>query len=208
MEIDLREIQTICYTCNVVGVRQPVYQRRRQRANLLLQSLGFAQFGFYYGIQTDPYWVGLCAGHARLIGELKPPLLIVEDDIQLRDPGMVLSIPDGADCVYLGGSHYGDPHCAEGALRLGLRPRRWHQWAYTPIDADWVRVFGVSNTHAILWLGRECMQQVSSELRQWRSSVDSFLASNHWRWQCVLKRVPTFWQHDNHHLRDTWRYLD
>jgi hypothetical protein len=208
MQIDLRQIETVVYTCEPVGLAGAAYHRRRLRISTTLDSLGYSNWRFFRGEVTEPYWQGLRDGHAALIGSVAEPLLILEDDVSPRDASTVIKIPDGCQVAYLGGSRGGSWRGVLNAFGNGRRLQRRHKWAYEPIDSEWVRSFGMWNAHAILWLDRIVRDEVAGELQKWRGTVDQYLAEQQYRWYCCLRRVPLWWQADGHHERDTWAYLD
>jgi hypothetical protein len=208
MLIDLKATETIVYTCRPGGARDAIYERRCQHCQVLLTHLGYQRVSFFIGAVTTPYWHGLRDGHAAIIGQARPPVLVLEDDIRMRAAATWLDTPAGCQVAYLGGSRSGTDIGARAAIAAGHKLRRRHKWSYEPVDKEWVRVFGIYNTHAILWLDPTVQSLVAAELSTWPRSVDSYLAENQHRWVCCLRRVPLFWQGDGHHDRDTWRYLD
>ena len=172
----------------------------------ILTHLGFRDWEFFWGKATKPYWAAIPQGHAEILGRYDPPLLVLEDDIELREWRANIVPPVGTELAYLGGFRCSD--------RLGLKYAGWARrefrrawgYGYSPICMDWMRIFSMWGTHAILYLSRSAMDDAIQLWKDRHNCIDVILAHNQWRWQVNCLRVPIFWQNDGHHLHDTWAY--
>ena len=203
--IYLPDVPTVVYTCD-----KPRCVARHPRVTKLLTGMGFADWRFFWGTPGEPYWENIPREHAALLQSRDPPLLILEDDIASRDFSPWIAPPPGSELVYLGGGR--------GGRRAALRNARehlpeaeiraTHGYGYEEIDGypDWVRVFGMYYTHAILYTSKRAMLEVAEQLCSRRSQIDVILGHEMWRWKCVLRRVPMFWQDDGHHRTETFDY--
>jgi hypothetical protein len=204
-KIHLPDVPTVVYTCD-----KPNCVARHPRVTKLLTRLGFADWRFFWGTPGVPYWENIPREHAQLLRENEPPFLILEDDIALRDFQPWIAPPPGAELVFLGGGAGGRQSAIRNARQHlpGMEIRNLHGYGYAKIDGhpDWVRVFGMYYTHAILYTSKAAMLDVADQLCSRRSQIDVILGHEMWRWFCALRNVPMFWQDDGHHRKETYEY--
>lgn len=205
--ICLTEVPTVVYTADKENCRA-----RHPRVTEMLERLGFADWRFHWGPVGEPYWQAIRPDYCRLLRENKPPFLILEDDIALREFHAWISPPAGAQLVYLGGG---------GCWRGGglIRDARQHLPDHKitrvneigieelPDCPGWVRPFGMFGTHAILYTDAAAMLEVADVIEAGSGPVDVEIGRNQWRWLCVLPRVPMFWQDDGHNGGGTFDYM-
>ncbi len=195
----LPQVKTIIYTTR--------WQIDRQwRVAEILTSLGFADWRFEYGEKTRPYWKGIAKGHARLLTENEPPLLILEDDIEVRTFVANLSVPDRCQIAYLGGGRSGDKLGRIKTAREFPESKPQYGYRYWDESADWFRFGGMWFSHAILYLDKKAMDELAVEWLIRDNAIDTTLARSQWRWRCHCRKIPLFWQNDGHHFRDTYDY--
>lgn len=190
---------------------------RHERVRRFMDHAGFTDWQFFYG--TNPseeldgwgrgkdYWRYIPRDHARLLREHDAPLLILEDDIEPRDYQPDVTVPIGAEMVYLGGGRGGDRRGTEAARR-NIKDEeiyRNHRHSFQIIDDDWMRIFGMWFTHAVLHINKAVMLEVADHLMKSRP-IDTTLAIEQWRWNVVCRRVPMWWQNDGKHRSDTFDY--
>jgi len=182
-----------------------------------MADAGFSDWQFFYGTNNSDqldkwgrgkdYWLYIPQDHAKLLRDNEPPLLILEDDIQPRDYKPYVAVPIGAEMVYLGGGKGGDSRGTKAAFR-NLEDEeiyRNHQHSFQIIDDEWMRIFGMWFSHAILHINKMVMLEVADALGA-RRPIDTTLAMQQWRWNVVCRRVPMWWQDDGKHRYDTFDY--
>lgn len=204
--LDLRDVRTIVYTCRSGTWHGYRGDRRRDRCTQILDALGFRNWDFFYGQRTEPYHAGLHAGHSHLLREYEPPLLILEDDIEIRVPRTVISPPIGSQVLYLGGGRRGNERGIRAARAAGQAIRRCSGYGYSLIDTDWMWIVGMLYAHAILWLDKSVMMDVAALYQASDGQIDWLLAEIQHRYGVACLRRPIFFQNDGHHLRETWDY--
>jgi len=204
--IYLPNVKTFVYTTPQSKPRGIAHEARRRRCLEIMTVYGFTDWRFFYGTSSSPYWVGIPKDHARLLRENEPPLLILEDDIEPRAFCANVTPPAGAEVVYLGGGRGGDMGGINAARHAGLPLKRTYGYGYELIDADWMRVYGMLYSHAILWLDKRVMLEAAQLLDSQRRPIDGTIASAQWRWQTACRIVPMFWQRDGHHRGETFDY--
>lgn len=116
---------------------------KRKRTETMLKVLGFNQVSRLPAIRHESGRIIGCArSHYEILKSQKPPFIILEDDCTLNKEFMnKIELPDNADALYLGISHWG----------------RYlnHSGPYvhtTKINDEIVRVHNMLATHAILYL--------------------------------------------------------
>lgn len=118
-------------------------EEKRKTTETVLKQLGFKSVTRFPAIKHETGRIIGCArSHYEILRTQKPPFIILEDDCALnREFINSLEIPDDADALYLGISHWG----------------RYlnHSGPYvhtTSVNDDLVRVYNMLATHAILYL--------------------------------------------------------
>ena len=118
-------------------------EEKRKATETLLKQLGFKYVQRFSAIKHEAGRIIGCArSHYEILRTQKPPFIILEDDCTLNKEFVNnLEIPDNADALYLGISHWG----------------RYlnHSGPYvhtTKVNEDIVRVYNMLATHAILYL--------------------------------------------------------
>lgn len=136
---------------NLVDI--PVYyinldgqDEKRKRTETMLKQIGFKFVERFSAIKHEAGRIIGCArSHYEILNKIQPPFIILEDDCSLnREFNSEIEIPDSADALYLGISHWG----------------RYlnHSGPYvhtTKINEDIVRVHNMLATHAILYISKE-----------------------------------------------------
>ena len=118
-------------------------EEKRKTTETLLKQLGFKYAQRFSAIKHEAGRIIGCArSHYEILRTQKPPFIILEDDCALnKEFANDLEIPDDADALYLGISHWG----------------RYlnHSGPYvhtTKVNDEVVRVHNMLATHAILYL--------------------------------------------------------
>lgn len=136
MKINLTSIPV--YYINLDGEDE-----KRKRTESMLKNLGFEYVERLSAIRhQDGRIIGCARSHYEILKKRKPPFIILEDDCDLnRTFNSILELPDNADALYLGISHWG----------------RYlnHSGPYvhtTKISDEIIRVHNMLATHAITYL--------------------------------------------------------
>jgi hypothetical protein len=205
-KIYLPEIPTIVYSAD-----KPHLLARHPRVTRLLTRLGFTDWRFFIGTPGDPYWAAIRPEYIRLLRENDPPFLILEDDIAVRDFAPWIAPPPGAELIYLGGGGSWRNSRLVEAARAHLPEhhiRRVREIGLEDVAGfpEWARCFGMFGTHACLWLSKRMMLEAADAIEDDPVQVDVVLGKNQWRWQCIVRRIPMFFQDDGHNNDGTYEY--
>ena len=120
----------------------------------IMERLGFLDWQYFFGSGHDPYRRQIPRDHAMLLRTNVAPLLILEDDIEIAHwRARTCSCRKGPSWR-TGGFRSGDSRGIRNARLVGLEPLLAWRYGYLPIDADWMRIFGMRGSHAILYLFR------------------------------------------------------
>ncbi len=145
--IDLREIPVFILNC-------PDDEDKRQKMEAQMLAHGI-HHEFVDGLRVDPGWVGVALGHLKVLRltRARPPFLVLEDDLLLKDNFQTtLEIPAEADAYYLGVSAFGMPKPGE----RGFGKPGKVQWQ--DYGEDHLRVFNMLARHAVLYLSEDFQQ--------------------------------------------------
>jgi len=202
----LPEIKTIVYTAD-----KPHCRARHAGITAMMRNFGFQNWGFYLGKAGEPYWQAIRPEFAAILRQHDPPLLFLEDDAKPRDFQPRLRIPPGTEVAYLGGggSWPGGPLVPAARARLpevAIYRVREIGFADIPGETEWVRVFGMFGTHAMLFLDRRVMLEMADTIDATNEPVDVAFGGNQWRWQCALRKIPLWYQADGHNDGGTFDY--
>jgi hypothetical protein len=195
----LPDVMTIVYTTHNATARQ-------QRVQTILNSLGFTNWHFYCGQKSANYGNQIGRDQAQLLIDNDPPLLILEDDIEVRDWRSNVKPPPDTDILYLGGGRSGDRTGRKEMKKKFPASRNAYGYQYCHESDDYFRIGGMWFAHAILYLDKRTMLALAE---QWlKSSLfhDTVLAQNQSRWKVYCRRIPMLWQNDGHHFHDTYAY--
>lgn len=204
--LHLPSIPTVVYTTD-----KPHCTARHPRVTEILDSRGYTNWRFFWGKPGEPYWQMIRSEYAALLRENDPPFCILEDDIAVRDFRAWIKPPPHTEVCYLGGggSWPGGRFVREAQQHLpGHRIYRVREIGWEDIDGypEWVRAFGMFGTHAIVFLDKRVMLEMAEAIGDNPLQVDVIFGANQWRWQCILRRIPMFWQDDGHNGWGTWDY--
>ena len=209
--LHLPSLPTIVYTI-------PRNRPRQQRVAKMLESLGFKQWSFLQGKEGgNPYWRSIYPDFIPLM-DRGCPFLFLEDDIQLIAPNYTpyVRVPKGAQAIYLGGTSNGDFSFIRELRRNcpNLRCSNNHgghiktPMHFTDYDSDYIRVYNMHSTHAILFLDPAWCRHLKGELRrmQTRTAVDVVCAREQRAFKILCLKRPFWFQADGHNDRVTQAY--
>ena len=119
--------------------------QKRKNTETMLKCLGFKYVNRVSAIKHEKGRIIGCArSHYEILKNVKPPFIIIEDDCALnKDFVNEIEIPDNADALYLGISHWG--------RYLNHSGPYVH---YESINDEIVRVYNMLATHAIMYLSQ------------------------------------------------------
>lgn len=154
--------------------------------------LGSLQIPFdrFSAIKHERGIVGCGMSHQKLLSEIKPNTLILEDDIGATQAavGILRNIPEEADAIYLGISNHGYINKSMGVAGTVLA---------TQYTQDYKRVFNMCSTHAILYLTQRYIDAahdiVTNCLKQ-GLPFDLGLAAIHRHFTVLTPNDPFFYQ--------------
>jgi hypothetical protein len=118
-------------------------EEKRKSTETLLKRMGFRNVHRISAIfHPKGRIIGCARSHYEILKEAKPPFIIVEDDCALnKEFENELEIPDDADALYLGISHWG--------RYLNHSGPYVH---YENVNSELLRVYNMLATHAIMYL--------------------------------------------------------
>ena len=61
-------------------------------------------------------------------------------------------------------------------------------------------------THALIFLDRRVMLEMAEAIERHHEPVDVAFGRNQWRWNCVLRKIPLWYQNDGHNNAGTFEY--
>ncbi len=134
--------------------------------------------------------IGCGLSHQKLLSEIKPNTLIMEDDIgsMPQAPNVLLDIPEEAHAVYLGVSNHGYINRPFGVADCVLAAQ---------YSQKYKRVFNMCSTHAILYLSQDYIDaahEMTTKCLKEGRPFDLGLAALH-RYFCILTpNEPYFYQ--------------
>jgi len=119
--------------------------QKRKNTETMLKCLGFKYVNRVSAIKHEKGRIIGCArSHYEILKNVKPPFIIIEDDCALnKDFVNEIEIPDNADALYLGISHWG--------RYLNHSGPYVH---YESVNNEIVRVYNMLATHAIMYLSQ------------------------------------------------------
>ena len=120
---------------------------KRERTESMLKQLGFKDVKRFNAIRHEAGRIVGCARshHAILSSGIKPPFIILEDDCAINTKFKTeVELPDNADALYMGISHWG--------RYIGHSGPYVHT---TKVNNEIVRVHSMLATHAIMYISEE-----------------------------------------------------
>lgn len=118
-------------------------EEKRKQTETMLKQIGFKFVERFSAIRHDAGRIIGCArSHYEILEVQKPPFIILEDDCALNQEFLdEIEIPNNADALYLGISHWGRYLSHSGPYVHA-----------TKVNEDLVRVHNMLATHAIVYL--------------------------------------------------------
>jgi hypothetical protein len=195
--IHLPSIKTLIYTI------EKNKDRQCRIADMLRKSY-FSDWRFIYGTcSKKAYWQNIHDDFIRLLNDIQPPFIFLEDDAtttQYYEP--YIEYPKDSDVVYLGGT------INSQRIRLKIPDARTNQkLIYTEYNYDYIRIYNMHSTHAILFLKDSINKEIRDTINNSRKvPVDVVMASNMHRWKVYCRKHPFWYQQDGKNDRLTQIY--
>ena len=147
-------------------------------------------FERFSAIEHEKGIIGCGLSHQKLLSEIKPNTLILEDDIGATQAaiGILPNIPEEADAIYLGISNHGYINRPMGVAGTVLAAQ------YTQ---DYKRVFNMCSTHAILYLNQryiDAAHDIVTKCLEQGAPFDLGLAALHRYFTVLTPNDPYFYQ--------------
>lgn len=194
MRISLKQIKCVMLTVEK-------YQRRCHDVIQTLQDK--LNIDMFYGVDMlRPY--GCAYSTIKLYSQIVPPILTLEDDVQLTEHFVdTFDVPDDADIVYLGTSSWG-----------GLNGvSQWKNLDLVPYNDMFFKINGMPSAHAVLHLSDKHLNYYREHTFKNYSAdcdrgVDYYIAQEQHRFNTYACRKPMFYQHDGNNAFTTLYSLD
>lgn len=164
---------------------------KRKSTEILLKKLGFRNVNRVSAIfHPKGRIIGCARSHYEILKDAKPPFIIIEDDCALsKDFVSEVKIPDNADALYLGISHWG--------RYLNHSGPYVH---YDSVNDEIVRVYNMLATHAIMYLTQSYVDICKRISYHYGYEVEGHLdigfAEIHKLYNVYSFNEPLFKQHD------------
>lgn len=184
MKINLKEVETLVLTI-------PSNEDRYTRLESLLGvKLNLKK---YYGV-TLPRPIGCDISLIKLWNQVKPPVLILEDDCCPTDFFKAeIDVPDDADAVHIGTSGWG----------VTDNKTDWNNFSLTKYNDDYYRVFGMTSFHATLFLTDRYLKSLISIGEQYPVlcdvggvGIDYFTCQEQYKYNVYGVAKPLVYQND------------
>lgn len=120
------------------------------RAKNVLEGLGFQNIIRIPGERHENTRIGCSIGHLKALITVKPPFIVFEDDIAIKDFRQTVDIPDDADGLYLGLGVYSWDGTTWGTNIDYVKQEKYD---------DIYRVKNMLSAHAILYITPEYVEQ-------------------------------------------------
>jgi hypothetical protein len=216
MEINPREVQIYYINLPEHQERKDLFLKRMTDAGFDVEKIIRVDGIRKEGIPNDNVFVGcfhsqLKALKMALDGNF--PFVILEDDAAINKIPEIIEIPDTSDALYIGISSWGFVPSPDGTLS-GI-----NRIITDRFNKDIVRIFNMLSSHAILYVNREYVKNLISDLESNLSGVqqksvstdiglkyyggnllpcDIIMANRQYSGEVYALRNPIFYQDDKH----------
>lgn len=180
---------------------------KKTKTKNALEGLGFQNIIRIPGEPHENTRIGCALGHLKALFTVRPPFIIVEDDIAVKSFKSLIEIPDSTDGLYLGTSI----HSWDGLT--------WSNEGVTYVKQDnfddIYRIFDMLSTTAILYITPTYVEQTIRDI--YRSVLapyahDLEMATSQTKCNVFCVGDPMFYQDDpngNVHAKNfTYNHLD
>jgi len=162
---------------------------RLEKSTEVLDNLQIP-FERFSAIEHEKGIIGCGLSHQKLLSEIKPNTLILEDDIGATPAAIasLTNIPEEADAIYLGVSNHGYINKPMGVAGTVLAAQ---------YDENYKRVFNMCSTHAILYLSQryiDAAHGIITKCLEQGAPFDLGLAALHRYFHILTPNDPYFYQ--------------
>lgn len=185
MKLDIRNI-------SVYYINLDEEVEKRQRTEQLLAEMGFTNVTRVRAIKhPSGRIVGCARSHHKILSSLDvEQAIILEDDCALnKEFNGFIDVPDNAECVYLGISHWGRYLNHSGPFVHTSKT-----------DTECVRVYNMLATHAILYRSNDYIKMCSRIAEHYGYQIENHLdigfAENHKYFNVYALDEPLFRQYE------------
>ena len=198
MQLYLPSLKTFVFTCANTAQRQ-------SKIKSDLTKLKFSNWEFVNGeVGPDIYWKYIKKDFYRILDTVPCPFMILEDDIKFLPKNYIDTIeyPDDTDILYLGGGPKGYGHYHHTSLLKYNKNdiKKWETAILIDIhNVNWVGVISMIYTHALIFLSDDCKEDFKYAIN-WPYSLDINQSKIQYKWNCLLRRKPFWWQDDKHDI--------
>ena len=165
---------------------------RHKKMQVMFNNIGITNAVQLNGEIIKPYTIGIAKSHIKSLSG-KTPILVLEDDCQTTEHyKTIVNVPDDADAVYLGTSHYGM-----------IRGQTTGGGTISSIYNDeYLRVYNMLGIHAVLYLSEQYRLHVTNTLHAFIQNpvggCDDPIAMTMKNYKVYAVRKPMFYQNDGH----------
>jgi hypothetical protein len=181
VSIDIRKIPVYCIVAPGEG----------DRLEKFLGYNGFEDVRTSPGVMERKKVTGVAKAHMialeKALAECDGPFVILENDVDIYNTDMKVSIPDGADAVYLGVSMWG---LRNGHGELGMISGERN-------NGGLYRMYNMLAAHAVLYLNRDYAEFLLSAIPlfiKMETNQDKLRAETMKYWNIYAQNYPIFYQ--------------
>jgi len=186
MKIDIRNFPTFY-------INMDKDEDRQKDMIALGKDVGFKNYSRSKAVSIPKKPRSGCAkSHFNIFKDINQPTIILEDDCVIRNDSYIINIPDDADALYLGLSHWGFLNNESKLKNFNYKKHEEFQDIYI-ID-------GMLASHAILYISPEYID-MAKRIAKWSSDnnhhIDQGFALMQKYFNVYALKKPIFYQHSN-----------
>lgn len=152
----------------IISPGKGAYRNRLAVCFQRLVDRGFRHIEFVRSIEGNDKTESLTRTTAWILEQeltREDPFLIVDDDIEVEDVPTTIILPEKAAAVYLGVCKWIYPYGYETIRRALLHIRTITAEDFTPYNEVFVRIHGMTSSHAILFLDRGFIRELLFKMK-------------------------------------------
>ena len=173
----------------------PVYyigalDKNHSALEIMLRRAGFKNIKKSPGVPDRHKASGVAKAHMAALelalSECKGSFIILEDDVQIESPQKEITVPEGADAVYLGLSTWG---LKNGKGQVGIAGEKMNGGIY--------RMYNMLAAHAILYVNHDYARFILKSIPiflKMKTNQDKMRAETMKYWNVYASKTPVFYQ--------------
>jgi hypothetical protein len=178
----------------VISPGRGQYRRRIAVCFQRLVDYGFSRIVFVRSIEDPSKTASLSLTTLSILEKEAPPYIIMDDDVEEFHIRSEADVPEDAAACYLGVSRWVFPYPAS-MIGKGYHIRPSEPIDFRDAGDDWVRVSGMTSSHAILFLDPGFIAALADKIRGGRSVPhDLYLAALQQEYPVYALKTPLFFQ--------------